>query len=80
MKISELIAQLEEAKQSIGDADVCMVEPKRDYWGGVIIRDVLDVGEQSVKWSDYHESWSTRPDNTPESDWIADKQIFAIGR
>ena len=54
MKKQDLIAQLSCFDD---EDDICFAFPSGDYWGNFIAKEVSDITEEQVVWSDYHNSY-----------------------
>lgn len=75
MKKQELIAQLSCLDD---DDDICLAFPSGDYWGNVLAKEISDVSEEKVTWSDYHNSYKMVDEEDEEKGWYEDDELKKV--
>lgn len=75
MKKIDLINLLSEFND---EDDICFAFPSGDYWGNVLAKDVSDITEEQVVWSDYHNSYKLIDEEKIEEGWYENDKMKKV--
>ena len=75
MKKQDLIAQLSCFND---EDDICFAFPSGDYWGRVLTREVTEITEEQVTWSDYHNSYKLVDEEDIEKGYYEDEDLKKV--